>query len=510
MNHDQISHESPSHGYQKLEDRYRKISNILHLLEIAYWDEATMMPEGGGVARGDALAEASVLLSELSSAPELAVWLEDAEGDDRLTDWQRANVREIKRQYTYNTAIPKDLVKKSSVAATQAQQAWRKLRAENNWKDFLPYQKEVLELAREEAAYLSDVLGVAPYEALLQRHSPGLTVSLVRDMFSQLKAFLPEFIDEVLVKKSRETIVLQKGRYSHDKQKVLGLELMKHVGFDFNHGRLDESHHPFCGGVPRDVRLTTRYEDDNFFSSLMAVLHETGHAMYNQNLPKDWLTQPIGQPCGTTIHESQSLFMEMQVSRSREFQEFIAPICRKFMSECGDGADFFAPENLYRNATRVEKSLIRVDADEVTYPLHVILRFEIEVDLIEGRVRLEDLPELWNQKMTAYLGLSTKDNFKDGCMQDVHWPSGGFGYFPGYTFGALIAAQLSETLHEREPGVLAGYRKGEFTSTQNFLRENIWSKGSYFSTLETVRQATGKELSTEPLIRHLKRRYIGG
>jgi carboxypeptidase Taq len=271
------------------------------------------------------------------------------------------------------------------------------------------------------------------------------------------------------------------------------------------------SHHPFCGGVPEDVRITTRYDVADFAKSLMGVLHETGHAKYEQNLPRPWLNQPVGAARGMSLHESQSLLLEMQVCRSRPFLEFATPlIVEAFPDAARAEPAAFGMENLARLATRVRKSYIRVDADEATYPCHVVLRFELEVELVAGRLAVKDIPEAWDAAMRELLSLSTAGNFKDGCMQDVHWPAGLFGYFPTYTMGALTAAQLFRAAKSAVPGVLDGIRAGDFSPLDGWLREKVWSQGSFLETDALLKNATGAPLGTEAFERHLEERYLGG
>jgi carboxypeptidase Taq len=371
----------------------------------------------------------------------------------------------------------------------------------------MPSLREVLNLTREMLHVLSGVVGLSLYDTALMLYAKGLNTTTVETLFRELKAFLPTMIQEVVAKQNREHVLIPEGPFPMHAQKELGLELMRAVGFDFNHGRLDESHHPFCGGNPRDVRITTRYTETEFFSSLMGVLHETGHALYEQNLPPEWLEQPVGQACGMAIHESQSLLMEMQVVRSADFLHFAAPMIRKYLASYCKNPEALTDENLVKLATRVKPGLIRVDADEVTYPAHVILRFEIERDLLEDRWPLSELPAMWNEKMKAYLGLSTDGDFKNGCMQDVHWPSGGWGYFPSYTFGAVIAAQLFHAVETERPGVRDEIRRGDFSGLQSWLNTHVWSQGSRFDTLQLVERAAGP-LSTQAFHTHLQKRYL--
>ncbi|HEV8549439.1 MAG TPA: hypothetical protein VGQ57_10430, partial [Polyangiaceae bacterium] len=257
------------------------------------------------------------------------------------------------------------------------------------------------------------------------------------------------------------------------------------------------------------VRITTRYDAMNFAKALMGVLHETGHAKYEQNLPAAWLGQPVGRARGMSVHESQSLFLEMQVSRSAEFARFLAPYLRNTFPEAeAQAPGVFESQNLHRQATRVTRGLIRVDADEVTYPCHVILRFDIERKLVRGELGVSDIPEVWDQKMQALLGVSTRGDYRNGCMQDVHWPSGALGYFPTYTLGALFAAQLFETASREVSGLGGAIAQGELGPLDAWLREKVWAQGSRLTTDELVRHATGRSLDTGSFERHLERRYL--
>jgi carboxypeptidase Taq len=302
---------------------------------------------------------------------------------------------------------------------------------------------------------------------------------------------------------------------------------MRQVGFDFNHGRLDVSHHPFCGGVAEDVRITTRYSEDDFSEALMGVLHETGHAKYEQGLPAEWLTQPVGEARSMGIHESQSLFQEMQIARSRAFLEFAAPVIQRYLQQyllqkndlqqkhapaykpsAKPSAKEWSVDNLYALNNQVQAGFIRVNADEVTYPLHVILRYEIEKDLIEQKISVSDLPEIWDEKMRQYLGLSTEGNYKDGCMQDIHWTDGSLGYFPTYTLGAMNAAQIFNAAKQAIPELQQLISQGNFTALNQWQKENIWSKGSFYSIDELMQTATGETLQLKYFIDHLKARYL--
>jgi carboxypeptidase Taq len=280
---------------------------------------------------------------------------------------------------------------------------------------------------------------------------------------------------------------------------------MRLLGFDFDAGRLDVSTHPFCGGVPEDVRLTTRFREEEFLGSLMGTVHETGHGRYEQNLPRSWLGQPLAQARSMAIHESQSLAFEMQLGGHPGFVARLAPL----VSAAFGAQPAFEPANLARLMTRVKPGLIRVDADEVTYPAHIILRYEIERALIEGQIEPEDVPALWDAKMQALLGLDTRGNFRDGPLQDVHWPEGLFGYFPCYTLGAMYAAQWFAAMRREQPALDARIAAGELQPVFDWLRERIWSQGSRWRTDELVRRASGEPLNPAHLRAHLERRYLG-
>jgi carboxypeptidase Taq len=416
-------------------------------------------------------------------------------------------VAEFKRSYINRTCLSSDFVARQVNAAMRCEQLWRQLRAKNDWKDFLPSFENIVALAQEEAARRAEVLKLSPYDALVEQYDPGSRSADIARVFADLKGFLKSFIPEALEaqarRRAKHPLKVLAGPFATEKQKALGLELMKAVGFDFHHGRLDVSHHPFCGGVPSDVRMTTRYRTDEFLSSLMGMLHETGHGLYEQNLPHDLSHWPSMRARGMAMHESQSLFQEMQLSRRREFWEFALPKAREIL-----GLDDVSIDDLLSHVHRVERGFIRVDADEATYPLHVILRFEIEQELVTGKLAAKDVPDLWDAKMREYLGLSTAGNFKDGPMQDVHWPSGAFGYFPSYTLGAMMAAQQWAAVERSIPDAAAQIAKGDFSGINAWRKENIWSKASMFSTPEIMRQATGEPLNAKYFEAHLKQRYL--
>lgn len=493
-------------SFAELDHLCRRLEAIGHAQSMLGVDEAVNMPEGGGEKRAEAMSVLASMGHEMATAPHIADWIAKAQHED-LDDAQKAAVAEFKRGYINRTCLSSDFVARQVSAAMRCEQLWRQLRAKNDWKDFLPSFENIVSLAQEEAARRAEVLKLAPYDALVEQYDPGSRSAEITRVFTDLKAFLKGFIPEALEAQARrraaQPLKAFKGPFPIEKQKALGLELMKAVGFDFNHGRLDVSHHPFCGGVPSDVRMTTRYRSDEFLSSLMGILHETGHGLYEQNLPHDLSHWPSMRARGMAMHESQSLFQEMQLSRRPEFWEYALPRAREIL-----GLDDVTIDDLLGHVHHIERGFIRVDADEATYPLHVILRFEIEQELVTGRLAAKDVPELWDAKMKEYLGLTTAGNFKDGPMQDVHWPSGAFGYFPSYTLGAMMAAQQWAAVERAVPGAAQEIARGNFSGINDWRRKNIWSKASMLSTPEIMRQATGEPLSARYFEEHLRRRYL--
>ncbi len=410
-------------------------------------------------------------------------------------------------EWRHASVIGDDLVKAKTLASTTCEHAWRSQRPENDWQGFSRNLKEVVNLSRQEAAIRAEKNNVSPYNALLELYEPGVNTQELDTLFGDMKTWLPGFIQQALDRQSSVRIIEPEGTFPITKQKALGLEVMKLLGFDFDHGRLDVSTHPFCGGVSEDVRLTTRYKKDNFVEALMGIIHETGHARYQQNLPEQDRELPIALYRSMGIHEGQSLFFEMQLGRSAAFLSLIQPLIVKHLCD-GTPQPAMALNNLEKIYTQVRPGFIRVDADEITYPAHIILRYEIERDLIEGKIEVDDIPELWQQKMKDYLGLDVAGDHKNGCMQDIHWPMGSFGYFPSYTLGAMVAAQLFAAQKKAMPDIEEHIRNGNLTPIFQWLNNTIWSQGRKYSTAELMTRATGKPLTASYFRQHLKERYL--
>ncbi|MBJ6127718.1 carboxypeptidase M32 [Microvirga splendida] len=493
--------------YRSLEERFARISSIEDAIGILQWDAETLMPEGAADSRSDQLATLKGMAHELLTAPDTGDLLDQADQDSgHLDEWPRANVREMRRIYLHAAAVPADLVEANSRAVSRAELVWREARQTSNFALLLPHLSQVLSFQRQIGQAKGEAFGLSPYDALLDRYDPGLRQATIDPLFSELSAELPDLIQEAQERqKGRPAVQPLEGPFSVDDQRRIGKQLMQAVGFDFKRGRLDASLHPFCGGSTGDVRITTRYSEGNFMSALMGVLHETGHALYEQGRPKEWRRQPVGLARGMSMHESQSLLIETQACRSREFVTYLAPLVQKAFQ--GEGPAW-SPENLHRILTKVEPGFIRVDADEITYPAHILVRYKLEKALIAGDLQIHDLPSAFNDEVAKLLGL-TVPNDSLGCLQDIHWPGGAWGYFPTYTLGAMAAAQLFRAACHADADILPGLSKGDFAPLRTWLRANVHAKGSLMTTDELLVSATGEPLAAEVFRIHLRERYLG-
>jgi carboxypeptidase Taq len=492
-------------AYQELEARAREITALEEVLAITSWDEACMMPAGAGAGRGRAMATLAALVHEKRIDPRIGELLNRARGDSALDAWQSANLAAMERDWVGATAIPVDLVRAFTTATVAAEQAWRVARPHNDWLAARPALETVVRLARERADALGAALGLSPYDALLDSWEPDLRLADIEPVFEDLQTWLPGLAERVL--QAQTPLEPLAGPFPIGAQRALCETAMRVLGFDFHHGRFDVSHHPFCGGVPDDVRITTRYDESGFLDSLMAICHETGHALYQQGLPIAWRQQPVGQPLGAAVHESQSLLFEMQICRGRAFVGAIGSAIRAAFGRERD--DAWSDETLYQQAIRVERGRIRVDADEVTYPLHVILRFELERSLLDGSLAVADLPQAWHAGMMRYLGLPTLGDDRDGCMQDVHWFAGLFGYFPTYTLGALGAAQWFAAARAALPDLEHSIGRGELAPLVGWLREHVHGQGRRLGMQALFEQVTGSPLGVAAFKAHLEHRYLG-
>ena len=497
-------------AYNELAKVFRRLHSLQHCLAMLQWDQIAMMPPQGGEARSAARAEIEVIMHNLIVEPSLKALLATATKEAAQLAWQqRANLREMQRAWDKENRLPSQLVERKALAVSRAEQAWEHLRPSNDWAGFVPYLEEIVAITREEGKLLAEGTDLCPYEALMQEFEPGMRMRKLDEVFGDVKRWLPDLLQRVVSAQKRLNILTPQGPFPLDKQKVLGRRLMECLGFNFEAGRLDVSAHPCCGGVPEDVRLTTRYREDDFCESAMGVVHETGHARYEQNLPREWIDQPVASARSMGVHESQSLFFEMQVGHSAQFVKYLKPLLEEHFST----QPAFEEGNLVQYFHRVIPGLIRVDADEVSYPLHVILRYEIEASLLDGSLQVADIPKVWREKMQYYLGVAPAEgDNKDGCMQDVHWSIGCLGYFPTYTLGAMYAAQFMAAIRRdlSDQVVNSAIESGKLEPISAWLKERVWNKGSMLPTDELIQQATGEPLNPIHFRRHLERRYLEG
>jgi carboxypeptidase Taq len=493
-------------AYAELERRFARRSAVSRAGAILNWDRSTMMPPGASQDRADQLATLDVIAHELLVAPDMAELLGRAEeGAEGLDAWRRANLREMRHAWIHASALPADLVEARTRASSACEMTWREAKKEADFRKLLPTFSEVLALTRRVGEAKAAALGLPLYDALLDEYEPGGRAARIDALFADLGAFLPPMLARVREQQARrgEALPLD-GPFPVEAQRRLGVEMARTLGFDFANGRLDVSAHPFTGGTPDDVRITTRYDEQDFARALMGVLHETGHALYEAGLPREWRRQPVGQARGMVLHESQSLLMEMQACRSDAFIAFAAPRMRATFGRSGPA---WSEDNLHRVYTKVAPGFIRVDADEVTYPLHIVLRYRLERAILGGDLALADLPGAWNDGMRELLGIVPPDD-SVGCLQDIHWPDGAWGYFPTYTLGALAAAQLFAAARRAIPGLLEAIGRGDFAPLLAWLRANVHGKGSLADTDTILSQATGAPLGTAAFKAHLENRYL--
>lgn len=491
--------------YQQLEQEWKRLHAFRGALALLRWDAAVMMPKGSADIRGEQLAALETEHHTLLTAPRISRLLDRAQANaPGLDEWQLGNLREMRRQRDHAIATPVSLVSRLARATSKAEVKWVEARRADDFAIFAPHLEEVLQLVRDKAQLLGQALNLAPYDALIDEFSPGVTMTDIDAMFKALARRLPGLIRETMALQAKHPALPITGKFPVAKQRQLVTEIMKAVGFPFDGGRVDESEHPFTEGVPGDIRITTRYDADDLFSSVLGALHETGHAMYDLGLPREWRDQPVGRDRGMAIEESQSLLIEMIVCRSRPFVRYLMPLLQKHFGVSGPEWDL---ENVYAHLTRVRRSLIRVDADELTYPLHIQLRYDLEKQLLAGALAVRELPEAWAEFMQARFNVRPARQ-QEGCLQDIHWAVGSFGYFPSYALGAAIAAQLFEKLRGDVPALDEQIARGEFAGLFGWLREKVHGLGAKVSTQELLKLATGKPLTATASLRYLEGKYL--
>ena len=486
-------------------DRYYLLRSSADLLE---WDAQAIMPEGGGDLRAAQLGTLRVLAHDAIAAPDMTDLLAAAQASPPEDEWERANLASMRRAWVHAAAVPADLVLARTRATSLCELAWRSARRDDDFASLAPQLLEVVNLTRQVGEAKAAAMGLSVYDALADEFEQGAREAVLEPLFVRLEHELPPLVDAIVALQARARAPRAAdlgGPFPVARQAALGRVLAERMGFDFTRGRLDVSTHPFCGGAAEDVRMTTRYDERDFLSSVLGVVHETGHALYEMGLPRAWVRQPVGQAAGMGIHESQSLLMEMQAARSPQFLGYLAGVAAR---ELGISPDVLSAAALVRRALHVERSLIRVDADEATYPLHVAVRFTLERALLSRDLAVGDLPGAFRERMERVMGIRPETD-RDGCLQDVHWPSGAFGYFPSYTIGAIAAAQLFAAAVKAQPAIPSELSQGDLTSLLAFAREHVHQHGSRYDTATLLQRATGRGLDVESLLAHLRARYLG-
>ncbi|MEN0019820.1 MAG: carboxypeptidase M32 [Planctomycetota bacterium] len=489
-------------AYETLRSKLREAAVFASVTSVLSWDQETYMPAGGGEARAEQMAAMAGLVHERKTASELADLIAQAADEVGSDDVAAVNVARMQRDFDRETKLPSKLVANIARTSSIAQDAWKAARASNDFAAFKPHLEKMLELTRQKAECWGTPDDGELYDALLDEYEPNARATEIEAVFGPLGNQLSELVAELMDAPNPPSLEPFKRPVAISAQAELGRHVLSAFGFDLNTGRLDVTAHPFCQDVgPGDTRLTTRYTEAGVGDALFSTMHEGGHGLYEQNLPKaERFGEPLGQSISLGIHESQSRFWENIVGRSAEFWRWLTPTVKDLF---GDGYAHTTADELYRAANVVERSYIRVESDEATYNLHVMLRFELERALVSGELSVADLPGAWNERFERLLGVPVPDDAR-GCLQDVHWSFGLIGYFPTYTLGNLYAAQFTEAM-EAELGQLGPrIERGEFGPIREWLTDNIYSQGRRYEAGELCERITGKALSDEPLMRYLR------
>jgi carboxypeptidase Taq len=469
------------------------------------WDAQTHMPSGGAWARGEHMAALTEVSADLVGSAEAGDELAEAEAmADALEPDERSDLREMRRAWVHTAAVPKELHAAKSRLGQRLQAIWTRAKPENDFESFAGPFAEMLAIVREIAAAKADALGTTPYAALIDEFDPGVSEAVIDPIFADLAAFLPGLIDEVRERQARWPQPIAFAATPVDRQKVLSQRLALAVGHDPDGFRIDSAPHPFSvPHSPGDVRFTTRYDENDVRFSVMATLHEAGHAMYEANLPRAFAFRPAGMARGMTVHESQSLSLEMVAGRSAEFLGVLAGM----MAEAFGDAPCWSAQNVLNAWRRLDDGFIRVNADEISYPLHVILRYRLEKALLAGDLAVAEIPGAWDEQFRDLIGRSPPD-LAHGCLQDIHWSSGMIGYFPNYAMGSMLAAQLFEQATADNAEILPAFGRGDFGPYFAWVKPRVHERASLTDFATLVADATGGPLSAEAFKRHVRRRYL--
>ncbi len=500
-----------SAAYADLLQHQRDASLLASTASVLGWDQEVMMPPGGLAHRSNQLAQLAQLVHERSTDPRLDDWLAACEADAALAADPRVdaavNVREWRRDYDRATKLPADLVVEFSQATSQAKAQWAAARKANDYARFAPHLDKIIALSKRQAECYGWSDEGEPWDALAEGYEAGMTASYVEGVFTPLREKLVVLIDRLMGSPTPPRNAFNEQKLPVQQQEAFVRHVSAAVGFDYQRGRLDTSSHPFCSGTHyADVRLTTRFAEHNVNDALGSTLHETGHGLYEQGLPPEYLGTPRGNAVGLSIHESQSRLWENQVGRSRAFWTWCHPLLTQHF---GDAVTGLSPDEVYAAANRVEPSLIRVEADEATYNLHIMIRFELERALMKGDLTAAELPEAWNQKYRDYLGVQpSAGDDAQGCLQDIHWSMGALGYFPTYTLGNLYSAQFFEAAGAEIGDLHAMFAVGDFAPLLGWLRQHIHTLGMTYTSADLCQHVTGQPLTADPLMRHLEAKLL--
>ena len=490
-----------SDAFSELNARLRRAQLLDSIGQILGWDEQVNLPSDSAAQRAAQHAALAETTHAAMSDPRIGELLVALEANvPTLTPDQQVVVRWARRDYDRATKLPADFVREKAEQGSRGYHAWADAKKNADFARYAPVLEKNLELAKREAAYLGH--GDAPYDYMIDKHDPGMTAAVIEKLFDELKASLVPLVREIVGSKIKARADLLRG-FPVEQQRAFLREVTETIGFNYARGRIDVSLHPFCSGNGADIRMTTRFDVDNPLDSLFSSIHETGHGLYEQGLATDQHHTALGQATGMGVHESQSRLWENQVARSRGFWTFFEP---KFRAAFSEQLKTVSSDELYLAINAVEPTLIRVDADEVTYNLHIVLRFELEKKLFDGSLAVRDLPKAWNELSRSLLGL-TPSNDREGVLQDVHWSDGEFGYFPSYCIGNMMAAQLWYRALTLRPQLEQEFARGDFTWLLGWLRETIHAQGKRLDTLGLVRHATGEDLSPKYLLHYLRERY---
>jgi carboxypeptidase Taq len=493
--------------YKQLEQEWKRLHALRGALALLRWDAAIMMPKGSADVRGEQLAALETEYHAQLTAPKITRLLDRAQaGAGALEDWQVANLREMRRQRDHAIATPIALITRLARATSQAEVKWAEARQQKRFDIFAPHLEEVLHLVRDKGTLLGQALNLSPYDALADAFSPGVSTAEIDVLLKAYARRLPTLVREAIAIQESQAPLPITGKFSGGRQRAMITEVLKAIGFPFDRGRLDESTHAFTEGVPGDIRIATRFDTTDPFIGLLGALHEAGHAMYDLGLPQGWQDQPVGQARGMALEESQSLLLEMVIGRSRPFVRYLVPLLQKHFGVAGPE---WEEDNLYRLLTRVRRSPVRVDADELTYPLHVMLRYDLEKQLLSGELAVRNLPEAFNAGMEMRLGIRPADDV-EGVLQDVHWALGSFAYFPSYAVGAAIAAQLAEGLRRDLPDFDDQIARGNFQGLFAWLREHVHGYGAKLTSSDLIRMASGRPIAAQASLRYLESKYLEG